>query len=55
MDNHPEIIGKGREIYEFLSREDIIEERHMEILLKLLDKSHENLSKSLYVTIQNIG
>lgn len=27
----------------------------MEILLKLLDKSHENVSKSLYVTIQNLG
>ena len=55
VDNHPEVISKGRDIYEFLSKKFILLPEEIEPLLKPLDKCHQNVAKAIYVTIQSLG
>lgn len=54
-DNHPEVISKGREIYEFITKKFVLTPKELDYLLGLLDKCHENVCKSVYLTIQALG
>lgn len=54
-DNHPEIIAKGKEIYQFMCKQEILQENQINILLNLIDKSHENVRKSIYLILQSLG
>jgi hypothetical protein len=53
-DNHPEVIAKGEEVLLYLSRDAALSHQHINLVFDLLQKCHENLSKSLFRTLQKV-
>jgi hypothetical protein len=55
LDSHQEIIIKGRDILNFLSKNFILADEELMPILSLLDKAHEHVIRPLYNCLQQIG
>ena len=51
-DNHPEVIAKGEDVLLYMARDEKLQKEHVDLVFDLLEKCHENLSKSLFSTLQ---
>ena len=53
-DNHPEVIAKGSEVFHYVSKDESLNTSQINLIFNLLEKCHENLSKSLFQTLQKM-
>ena len=53
-DNHPEVIAKGEEVFLYMAKNEALNHHLINLIFNLIEKCHENLSKSLFSTLQRI-